>query len=216
MKKNILNFILCLIPTAYALYVYNSLPDIIPIHFNGEGVADGFGSKNYVFLGAALPWFVWLTFIAIKRFDPKGKLQEMGSKFDLFLLGNVLIMSLLGIIMVHSMSQGGLKMEIKYLFMVLAALQILLGNFMPAMKPNYFMGIRTPWTLENEEVWKKTHKLAGILMVISGVVLMLLLFIIPIKWLTYCLLACTLFPVVFAYGYSYWYFQKIKKNKGKK
>lgn len=57
-----------------------------------------------------------------------------------------------------------------YLYMIIGAFYVLLGNYFKTIKPNYFVGIRTPWTLENESIWKSTHKLGGKLWVAGGLV----------------------------------------------
>ncbi len=215
MKKIILPLILCLIPLVYALYLYRGLPDIIPIHFDANGLANDFGSKNYIFLGAGLPWFIWLLYFAIRKFDPKNRLKEMGSKFDNFLILNVLITSLLGCFIIYSMMNTGFKLNTKIMFLILGSGFILLGNYMPSFKPNYFIGIRTPWTLESEEVWRKTHKLGGIVWIICGLfIFSFALFIDNNKELKFLLLTPTiiiasLIPMI----YSYWYFQKLKKKE---
>lgn len=213
MKKFILPLILCLIPTVYAIYLYPSLPDIIPIHFDGKGVANDFGSKNYIFLGPGIAWFTWILFLIIKKFDPKQTLDQMEGKYEWMTLLIVLFTSIIGIFAINSMRGDAFGFEMKYLVMVFGGFFIVLGNYMQAMKPNYFMGIRTPWTLENEEVWKKTHHLGGILFVTSGIIMIIGIFIVPkdYDFSTY-ILVFTMIPAIFSTGYSFWYYQKLKRE----
>lgn len=214
MKKYVLPVILCSIPFFYALSLYQQLPESIPIHFNGKGEADGFGSKNYIFLGGCLPLFVWIIMLFAKKFDPKNRLKEMGSKFDNFLIGNILVMALLGIIIVWSMSHGGVKFEMRWLLIVMGGLFILMGNYMPSFKPNYFIGIRNPWTLEHEEVWKKTHKVGGYCSLLGGLMLISMALIINENMdITYPILISVFIISIIPTIYSYWYFQKIKNIK---
>jgi len=213
MKKNIIPFILCIIPLIYVFSIYNSLPETIPIHFNGKGDADDFGNKNFIFLGGFMPLFVWIVMLFAKKFDTKNRLSEMGSKFDNFLIGNILIMSLIGIIMVWSMSHGGVKFEMRWLLIVIGGLFILMGNYMPSFKPNYFIGIRNAWTLENEEVWKKTHKLGGYCSLVGGLLLICIALIMNENMsITYPILISTFIVSIIPTIYSYWYFQKINNQ----
>jgi uncharacterized membrane protein len=91
----------------------------------------------------------------------------------------------------------------------IALLFILLGNFMTKLRPNYFIGIRTPWTLESNEVWTKTHRVAGRLMVMGGCLMLVLCWVVPLEQYVYWVLL----PVVAAFSifsilYSYVIYKK--------
>ena len=80
-----------------------------------------------------------------------------------------------------------------------------IGNLMYSIKPNYFAGIRTPWTLEDEDTWRKTHQLASPIWLVAGIVLALLAIVLPTKALIivfYSVIAViVLIPVIFSYRY---------------
>jgi uncharacterized membrane protein len=212
MKKQVLPLILCILPFSFAFYLYPNLPDIIPTHFDIHGKANDWNSKNFIFIGAALPLFVWILFILIREFDPKDRLKEMGSKFDNFLLINILLMSILGCFMIYTMAHAEFKFDTKIVMFIAGAIFILMGNYMPSFKPNYFMGVRTPWTLESEEVWKKTHKLAGVLHILAGLFILGISLFTSHEWMFKLMLGAIFTASLIPYGYSYWYFQKLKKE----
>lgn len=86
----------------------------------------------------------------------------------------------------------------------------ILGNYMRSFRPNYFVGIRTPWTLESEIVWKKTHELGGKLFFYNGIIGIILCFLLDEKVLPYIeitlILLASIIPIIF----SYIYYRKIK------
>ena len=85
-----------------------------------------------------------------------------------------------------------------------------LGNYFKTIKPNYFIGIRTPWTLENEEVWKKTHLFGGKLWFIGGLLIFILSLIIPDNYSFYVLITVTVIISILPIIYSYLEFKKLK------
>jgi len=213
MKKFIIPSLLCILPLGYALSIFNTLPDIIPIHFNGQGEADGFGSKYFIFLGAAMPFIGWGTMIVVKSFDTKGKLVEMGNKFDWLTLGMILFMSFIGIILIKSMSGDVIHFELNYILYLIGGFHILMGNFMPTFKQNYLIGIRNPWTLENEEVWRRTHRLGGVFSILIGISYLIIGFIdIGKTNFTSIILILTFISAGVPTIYSYYLFKKILKK----
>ncbi|MCV6631065.1 MAG: SdpI family protein, partial [Flavobacteriaceae bacterium] len=90
---------------------------------------------------------------------------------------------------------------------------LVLGNFFKTIQPNYFVGIRTPWTLEHPTVWKKTHILGGKLWFVGGLVLVVLAFVLSRKIAFMGLTSITIVLVMVPVVYSYMVFQKIRKQK---
>jgi uncharacterized membrane protein len=105
--------------------------------------------------------------LAVPIIDRKKRIAQMGNKYYRLKFFLVLFMSVLALFILYfAKSQSLLNPHL--LFMLIGLLFIVLGNYLQSVKPNYFIGIRTPWTLENETVWKKTHKLGGILFFAGG------------------------------------------------
>jgi uncharacterized membrane protein len=177
MKKNTPNLLLALIllaiPFGYAAYVYPSLPSTIPTHFNMSGEADGFGGKDTIFLGPGIMSVVGLfTFFLLsnlKNFDPKKFKSEDENIFKKLALFMVIFMSIMGLIITYSAT--GAKINItKLLLPFLGMVFAIMGWYMPKLHQNYFAGFKLPWTLENENNWNETHKLAGKVWLYGGIV----------------------------------------------
>lgn len=177
MKKNTPNILLALIlfaiPFGYAAYVYPSLPSTIPTHFNMSGEADGFGGKDTIFLGPGIMSVVGLfTFFLLsnlKNFDPKKFKNEDENIFKKLALFMVIFMSIMGLIITYSAT--GAKINItKLLLPFLGMVFAIMGWYMPKLHQNYFAGFKLPWTLENENNWNETHKLAGKVWLYGGIV----------------------------------------------
>lgn len=153
-KKEIPFLLIAVLPFIYLAFIWNNLPDKIPMHWNGSGEIDRYGDKKelvlMLFLLTGITYFV---FLVIPKIDPKQKLQNMGNKLNNLRLILGIFMSALAIGIVYSTQQKSSNPS--FVFVIIGLLFTFLGNYFKTIKPNYFIGIRTPWTLENEEVWKK-------------------------------------------------------------
>lgn len=163
--------VLGLISFAGICAVYPGLPDIIPTHFDFNGKINGFGSKATLFAMAAMPIVFPLVFWALPKIDPRRKNYDKHKKA--YGIISILI-SIFPILMTWTVvfQAMGYNMQIGRVVPALVGiLLIVIGNFMPQMRPNYFMGIRSPWALDNPYVWKKTHAFGGIVFCIMGVIM---------------------------------------------
>lgn len=209
-KKEIPYLLIALLPFAYLTYIWSSLPQRVPMHWNTSGEIDRWGDKTEtLIIPILMSGIAYFIFLIIPKIDPKEKLQNMGNKLKDFRLLLTCFMSILSIYILYSIKTN--NGDPKMLLPLLGLLFAFLGNYMKTMKPNYFIGFRTPWTLENEDVWKKTHKLGGTLWFVGGL-LMMLTFLLDGKTQFYTFIGITavisLIPIV----YSYIEFQKIKKQ----
>jgi uncharacterized membrane protein len=181
-KKMVLFYVLLLIgiPFVYAAYLYPSLPEIIPTHFNIKGEADGFGGKGSIYLGpsimgmASLFTYFFLTYI--KKIDPKRSEQVEDGLFQKFGFFTVLFLTALSMVILYATSHQGISIE-KLLFPLMGLAFAGMGLYMPKIKQNYFAGFKLPWTLDNIDNWNATHKIAGkvwlyggILQFVSGII----------------------------------------------
>lgn len=201
--------LLPVLPLIYFLLVWNSLPENIPVHYGIDMKPNGYQSRLSLFISmtAFLGGF-YLLFRYIHLLDPKKKLKENSKvlkilRFVMAFLSTAVCMLLL--IMAQQMvsARNGNALVI----FTVAATFIILGNYLPVVKQNYFIGIRTPWTLQNESVWVKTHRVGGRLFVIAGVILGLSLFFSP--EITFGILIGEVAAIaVFSFVYSYLEFRK--------
>ncbi|XOV92711.1 MAG: SdpI family protein [Bacteroidota bacterium] len=161
------------LPIIYLGIIWNQLPEQVPMHWNINGEIDRYGNKVELFLIAILlPFVTYAIFLVAPKIDPKKKLGGMGNKLNKLKTILTLFMSLIAIYLIHSVKIQSLTNP-SYVIMSIGVLYILFGNYSKTLKPNYFIGIRTPWTLENEKVWQATHKLSGLIWFIGGVIVVI-------------------------------------------
>lgn len=202
------------IPILYATIVYGDLPEIIPIHFDLEGNPNGFGSRSSIFLGplilAGAGIFSFFLITNLSSIDPKRYKQENGFLFIKLGFMLVIFLSALGIIIVRSSVVPG-NIMIKNLFPLLGFLFMGFGYFMPSIGPNYFIGLRLPWTLESAENWNATHKLAGKWWMIGGALQIISGFILPAEAAAIVFFIIMVIMIAIPTGFSYLKFKRDQK-----
>lgn len=159
-----------------SLLTWARTPAVMPVHWNFQGVADRFGSRwELALLIPAVIVVSWLLFEALPKLDPRfaGEPHPEQTERDRFgglaAVAGLIFALLVGL---HALALGqalGLLQEPQRLHaLLLSAFLLVFGNFIGRLRPSWFVGIRTPWTLSNDEVWRRTHRLAGRLMVPAG------------------------------------------------
>jgi len=165
-----------LVPAAYLYHVYPLLPETIPTHFNLSGTADRFGQKqNLIFTTALLSAVTLLSFVVIRylpKIDPKKTAKLSASAFHKMAIAMVIFLSAINTILIHATLAGDFNFS-KLFNPLLGFFFIYVGNLMYNLKPNYFLGIRVPWTLENPDNWRATHRMGSILWVIGGLIILI-------------------------------------------
>ena len=160
------------LPIAYLAFLYASLPNEVPIHWGLDGQVDRYGGKAYLFILAMIPLTIYFVLSIAPRIDPKQKLDSMGNKFRKIKNLLTVFMSCLVLYLFYAIAQGG-QLSIHILFIAIGIFYLVFGNYFKTIKPNYLMGIRTPWTLRNEKNWKDTHVLGGKMWFVGGVLIVL-------------------------------------------
>ena len=207
-KKEIPFLAIALIPFVYLIYIWNRLPEKVPMHWNGAGEIDRYGDKKeLVVMLFMLVGITYIIFFVIPFIDPKQKLQNIGNKLNNLRMILTLFMSGLAVFILYSVQQKSSNPG--FVFAIIGLLFAFLGNYFKTIKPNYFIGIRTPWTLENEEIWKKTHLMAGKLWFVGGL-LMAMTFLVPNVFQEYTFFGITAVIIIIPILYSYLAFKKIK------
>ncbi len=173
-----------LLPAAYLAIAWNNLPEKVPMHYNLKGEVDRYGNKMELLwvmvLMIGVNIGVYLLLVNIHRIDPKKKYSESnrpGMKRLAFLVS--VFVSVLACFIVYSSLNDGMKFDSRFVAVGVGLLFTAIGNYMYTIKPNYFAGIRTPWTLESEENWRLTHKLGGRLWFVGGLVLAITALLVP-------------------------------------
>ncbi len=169
LKREIFPFVIIAIYGILTICFYPTLPENVPSHFNKDGLADRYSSKLLIilaYLGLALVLYLILTFIPF--IDPFWK--KIQKKYNLFLLFRdfILLFFLFFYLLILLSAKEG-KLPKNALGVGFGLLFILIGNYLPKLPRNFFFGIRVPWTLASEIVWRKTHILSGWAFVIGGI-----------------------------------------------
>jgi len=206
-QRELLLVLLAVLPVLYLLFNWNSLPEQMPIHFELNGNPNDFGSKLiYVFM----PLGIYLLMLALPYIDPRKTNYEIFNEtyYKLrIILG--LFFAVIDTVITYNELHGVEKMGL-FAPISVFLLFTLLGNYMGTVRQNYFIGIKVPWTLNSEEVWIRTHKMAGKLWFWGGIVGVAALLVIkdPIFVLIPVILVIIVVPVV----YSYIIYQKIANH----
>ncbi len=202
-------------PAAYLLLVWPHLPASVPMHYNLHGEIDRFGSKNELILliivMSVVALFVFLLLSNIHRIDPR-RYGAASPRFTQIAFGIALFMSALQCVILFYASHPDRHFDGGFLLAGIALLFAFLGNYMPNLKPNYFAGIRLPWTLEDPLNWKKTHALAGKLWFAGGLVLAITSLILPAKIAVPLFITGIILVIIIPCIYSYLLFKKSKQH----
>ena len=193
--------IICILGTSLLLSV---MPDIVPIHYNFAGEVDRFGSK-YEFLIMTLITLV-LTYILLSTAKNQGKKEQKNSEKILVLMAiyTVVLFSSMQFFFQYkaiNYTNKPLSLDtIKFVSCMIGIFQILFGNIMPKLRRNSFIGLRTSWSMVNDNVWQKSQRFAGITSVIVGIIViigsifltgtgsMILMLILISIWIVICIL----------------------------
>jgi uncharacterized membrane protein len=211
---NRLVWVIALLPGVYVAMVWNSLPEKVAMHFDFNGKPDRYGNKSELVLMTILLFVVSLVvyylMVNINRIDPKRYARENSSRFQKIGFVIVLFLSSLTTFIIYSSVHGGGRMDINLVLAGVCLLLAVIGNYMPNIKPNYFAGIRLPWTLESPENWRATHALAGKIWFLGGLVLCVTCFLLPQKTAFIVVMTGILLMVLIPSVYSWRFYQKQK------
>ena len=206
LKTLIITSLIILIPMFAGLFLWNVLPDTMPMHWNINGEVDGWVSKPVAIFGMPLAMiaFQWLcTFIT--GTDPKNK-NITKKSMDLVLWIIPCITLMLGTITYLAALNYPISVDI-IMPAFFGVFFIVVGNYLPKCKQSHTIGIKLPWTLESEDNWNKTHRFAGKLWVICGLLILILSFLGNI----YIMMGVTLVMVLIPAIYSYLLYKKSTK-----
>ena len=214
LKSEIFPMLLILVTMIASIYFYFNLPDRIPVHWNFAGGVDRYGSgKTQSILFPIMIIGMYLLFLFLPYIDPKKERYEQFTKtYNIFRY--IILFVLVLIYFAASLSGLGYNLRIDLLVPALIGLMfIAMGNYMGKIKSNWFVGIRTPWTLSSEEVWNKTHRFGGKVFMLAGALIFLEGFL-PFSWRLPIFILAMVTVLIGTIGSSYiFYLSEKKKNK---
>jgi uncharacterized membrane protein len=176
-KREIFPLGVLVLVVAVSFYFYPILSDRIPVHFNVHNQPDRYGSRWEAIswgVGSTVVLYLILTFLPF--IDPFWK--KIRSRYSLLLLFRDIVLVFILFVYVLAMVSARAGVFQRSAFGVgYGLLFILLGNYLPRLPRNFFFGVRSPWTLSSEIVWKKTHMVSGWLFILAGLLIIVLPFL---------------------------------------
>ena len=163
--------------TLLSVWAWTQLPAgaQVPIHWGIDGRVDGYAPKDVgLILLPLVTAGVAALLAVIPRFEPRrANLERSGKAYGAIWIA---VVTLLGAIHVLAIAVAlGAELEVSRLILIGAGLLfVVIGNYLPTVRPNYLVGIRTPWTLASDLSWVRTHRVGGRLFVVEGLVLIVL------------------------------------------
>ena len=169
----ILILLLSVVALAVSLWAYPNLPEMVPSHWNLQGeVDDTMQRTTMVYMLPGLMLFLGLLLLFIPMIDPlRSNVDRFRGAYNWFIVGMTLFFLLIHVLTILAGLGVAFNMTI-VLIPAVAVVMIGIGFVLDRTKPNWFLGIRTPWTLSSPNVWEKTHRLGGLLFKIGGVVML--------------------------------------------
>ncbi len=209
MKHRWFFWFIVLVSVALGIWVYfTTPPGPVPVHLNLQGKVDGYGSKFWGTLMFPLTIIaLGLLIFYLDRIDPfrknvKSSKRALSATLDII----ASFMLFFQIVFAWLIKTGSDRLDTTVLYLGLGVMFILIGNYLPAIKRNFFVGVRTPWTLASDKVWRSTHRLAGWAFVLLGIFTI----IVPILKINFWIWMAV-FLVVMIYVSIIYPFMKFKK-----
>lgn len=206
LKKNrikvMLSSMIILLPMVFGILMWKELPEVMTVHWGADGKGDGTGGKAFAVFGLPLLLLVFhLACLLLTSMDKKQKDQNQKALGIVFWILPAISLFANGIVY-----RAAFGKEVDLFFfmpVLLGAMFLFMGNYLPKIKHNRTLGIRISWTLNNEENWNKTHRLSGKVWVIGGIILFFSAFLPPKAMMPVmiCVIAATVtIPVVYSYS----------------
>ena len=198
-KKEVFLLAITIAPIMFLLFMPD-IPSDIPVHWNIHGEIDRYGSK-YILPISGIG--VYLLLFLAPLIDPRRQNHILhNDRLYKIRFAIVLFITLINIILL--LTASGMKFQVPRSVSILVFfLFAVLGNYLNNIKSNWFIGIRTPWTLSNERVWRKTHFFSGRLWFLSGLAGLIVAFFIDLRHLGYFLIffcgIISIIPLIYSY-----------------
>lgn len=206
-KSEIIILGIIILSFAIGIYYYPQMPEKAASHWNAQGQVDGYMSKFWgLFLMPIISVGMFLLFILIPRIDPlKSNIQQFRKYYDGFVVLILVFLFYLYLLTIF-WNIGYTFNMIAFLSPAFAILFYYAGILIENAKRNWFIGIRTPWTLSSDKVWDKTNKIGGKLFKIAGLLALLAIFF--ESYAIFIIIVPVIMVSIYTVVYSYFEYQK--------
>ena len=209
-KSEIIILVIVLLAFIVSVYFYPKMPEKMAFHWNTKGEVDGYSSKFFgLFFLPIILAGLDLLFILIPKIDPS---KENIEKFRKYYDGFVILFSIYMVTIHLEIILWNVGIKLSPVVLITVGMGILLfyiGILCENSKRNWFIGIRTPWTISNEMVWEKTHKIGGKLFKIAGIITFIGAFF--QRYAVFFIIIPVISVTIYVVVYSYLEYQKEKK-----
>jgi uncharacterized membrane protein len=211
-KADSLYIIIIVLTFISSILIFPYVPSKVPIHWNIYGEVDSYSNKSIgLFILPVFLLFIFVILFFIPKFEVfKENLESFKRYFEHMKVA--ILLFFLFIYVITMLPNFGIKYNITYLIVpAVAALLYYIGSLLKHTRRNYFIGIRTPWTLADDEVWRKTHEAGSISFRINAIILLIAM--INAQAMFFVLLASIIINVIFLYVYSYRLWKESNRKK---
>ena len=173
-KKEWYNVIMLLLPFLVLPFIWDQLPAQLPTHWNLQGQVDGYSSRT---MGSIILPLInigtYLLLLYLPAIDPKKRIEIDQKPIPVLRTLLVVLLLALHCWIIASAMNAGIQSQ-GWMYLGLAAFFVVTGNYLRTIKPNYFIGIRVPWALEDTDNWRQTHRMGSYVWVGGGLLLLVL------------------------------------------
>ena len=217
MTSRWIGLMLIVAATVFGFAVMNQLPERVPIHWGINGQIDGYTNRTVaVWLVPVILVGVWLLLAFISQLDPLNKnyasMSETVRRFN-----NAIVLFLCLVHVVVLMNALGWQVSMPRILLIgTGMLFVILGNELGRLRRNSWFGIRLPWTMTDEDVWRQSHRVGGRIMLVAGLLMVIVSLITPLMAMMWLFMVIVFGMTIGLIGYSYWVAMQKSHNKSQR
>jgi len=205
-----LTIMLTVSPLLYLAIIWQTIPDIVPVHYDIHFKPDKMDTKNNLWIIAATlsagSILIYLLLLNVRKFDPKLRKLPPSATFTRLAIVITVFMTAMNFLIISS-ANNNIRLLDRVMWQLVGLLFAFIGNYLNNIKPNYFAGLRLPWTLSSDHNWRKTHQLASKLWFWGGLSAAILSLIIPSPFSIIIFFTILIIMIIIPVIYSYHIFK---------
>lgn len=209
--KETLFKILTRLPFTVTLIAFFFMPDTVPVHFNMNNQVDRWGSKYELLILPAVILVIGIVFMFAAKYL-KAKEEHGNNNYNVFITASLVILAIFNVLTYFTLyiafmgiqDLDASKVDLFSLITLLFGFAfIIIGNVMPKVKMSHFLGLRTKWSMSSEEAWKKSQRFSGYSAIITGLIMIVLSFVLNGSVCLFAMLIALLVMAIADTVYSY-------------